>query len=342
MQAKRAVITARNRVVLEEVEVNLSDLGPGQVALETLATFISAGTELSIYSGLDPAAGRPDGWCRYPFRPGYANVARVMAVGEGVVAAAPGDRVFTMHGHISHHIYDLGEARFMVPVPKGLDDGEAAAACMAMIAFAGLQAADLQLNDWVAVLGLGTIGSLAAQLFRLSGARVIGIDPVASRCERARAVGIEHVLGGRPEEVAQAVRKLTGPGVRVAVDAVGDSRVVQQAAALTADFGDVVLLGTPRAPVEADLTQLLTHVHHRWVALKGALEFRIPVKPVREVRNSVQGNLETAFSLMEQGKLKVAPLISHRLPADQIATAYRGLLEDKETYTGVVLTWADR
>jgi threonine dehydrogenase-like Zn-dependent dehydrogenase len=265
-----------------------------------------------------------------------------MAVGEGVVAGAPGDRVFTMHGHVSHHVYSFSEARFMLPVPKELDDGETAAACMAMIAFASLQVADLQLDDWVAVLGLGTIGNLAAQLFRLSGARVIGIDPVESRCERARAVGIEHVLNGSPEEVAQAVRELTGGGVRIAVDAVGDSRVVQQAVALAADFGDVVLLGTPRAPVEADLTELLGHVHRRWVTIKGAQEFRIPIKPVPEMRNSVQGNLETAFSLMQQGRLRVAPLISHRLPAEQIEKAYRGLLEDKETYTGVVLLWAKR
>lgn len=340
MQARRAVITGRNQVVMEEVGFDPEAVGPGQLALETLATFVSAGTELAIYTGLDPNVGKPDGWSRYPYRPGYANVARVTAVGEGVTAASPGDHVFTMHGHVSHHVYSLSEPRFMVPVPGELDDGEAAAACMAMIAFAGLQAAHLELNDWVAVFGLGTIGNLAAQLYRLSGARVIGIDPVAARRERAQAAGIRHVVAGSPDEVAEAVKRLTGGGVRVAVDAVGDSRVVRQAAALTDGFGDVVLLGTPRAPVQGDLTELLEHVHHRWVNLKGALGFRIPVKPVPQIRNSVQGNLETAFSLMQQGKLKIAPLISHRLPADRIEEAYRGLLEDKEAYTGVVLEWA--
>ena len=340
MQASRAVITGRNEVVFEDVEFNPEAIGPGQVALETLASFVSAGTELSIYTGLEPNVDRPDGWCRYPYRPGYANVARVIAVGEGVTVVSPGDRVFTMHGHVSHHVYALSEPRFMVPVPDCLDSGEAAGACMAMIAMASLQAADVQLDDWVAVLGLGTIGNLAAQLFRLSGARVIGADPVASRRDRARAVGIEHALSGSPEEVIEAVRSLTGGGVRASVDAVGDARVVREAAELTATFGEVILLGTPRAPVEGNLTDLLAHVHHRWVTLKGALEFRVPVKPVPQMRNSVQGNLETVYSLMAQGKLKLAPLISHRLPADELATAYRGLEEEKEVYTGVVLEWA--
>ena len=338
MPAKRAVITGRSQIVMEQIEFDPSAVGPGQVALETLATFVSAGTELAIYTGLDPAVDDPNGWAYYPYKPGYANVSRVTGVGDGV-DLSPGDHVFTMHGHVSHHIYSFGEPRFLVPLPAGLDDGEAAGGCMAMIAFAGLQAADLALNDWVAIFGLGMIGNLAAQLYKLSGARVIGIDPVASRRERAGKVGIEHTVGGTPEEVAAEVKRLTGEGVRIAVDAVGSSEVVRQAAGVAAEFGDVILLGTPRAPVHGNLTELLDHVHHRWVNLKSALEFRVPTKPVPKVRHSIQGNLETTYSLMLQGKLQIAPLISHRLPADEIGKAYNGLLNDKENYTGVVLEW---
>ena len=166
---------------------------------------------------------------------------------------------------------------------------------------------------------------------------MIGIDPVASRRKRAAAVGIEHTIGGTPEEVAAEVRRLTGDGVRIAVDAVGDSRVILQAAEMVVEFGDVVLLGTPRAPVQTNVTDLMSDIHGRWVNLRGAQEFRIPMKPVPLIRHSVQGNLETAFSLMVQGKLKLEPLISHRIPLDDAPAGCEELIARPEEALGVIL-----
>ncbi len=340
MQVREAITQGRNDVVVLTRELDHDEPGPGEMLLETVATFISAGTELAIYTGLDPEAGRPGGWCSYPFKPGYANVSRVIAVGDGVRVASVGERVFTMHGHVSRHFATGTGWDMTVHVPDGLDDGTAAAARMAMVSITALQVADLELNDWVAVLGLGIVGNLAAQLFNLSGARVIGIDPVGARRELAQRVGVEHVVGGSPEEVAEAVKSLTGgDGVRVSVDAVGDVRVVRQAAELTADHGEVIFLGSPRASVQADLNEALHPVHYRWVTFKGALEWRVPMEPAPPVRNSTRGNLETVYDLIARDRLHVTPLVSHRMPADDIEKAYQGLLNQKDEYWGVVLDW---
>jgi len=341
MQARTALVRGRNDVVMEAVELDHEKPRPGEALLETLATFISAGTELAIYTGLDPGVDDPDAWCHYPFRPGYANVSRVVAVGEGVDWAAPGQRVFTLHGHTSHH-FTRGRGHDMaVPVPESIEDGVAAAARMAMVAITGIQVSDVELNDWVAVFGLGTVGNLACQFFQLRGARVIGIDPVDARRELARQCGVEHVIGGAAHEVADAVRALTGgKGARTAVDAVGDVRVVTQAAQLTENHGEVIILGSPRASVQADLNQALRPIHYRWVTFKGALEWRIPREPAPPHRTSTRGNLEMIYDLIQRGKLHVEPLISHRMPAERIKDAYEGLLNRKDEYTGVVLEWA--
>jgi 2-desacetyl-2-hydroxyethyl bacteriochlorophyllide A dehydrogenase len=340
MQFTEAVIVDMRKVVMETSDLGRDEPGPGEVLIQTVASFISAGTELASYAKTDPLC-YTGGWCAHPWRPGYANVGRVIAAGDGVDYAAVGDRVFTMHKHCSHHFAGGYGWDMVVPVPDDVEDGIAAAARMAMVSIAGVHVADLALNDWVAVLGLGTVGNLCAQLFRIAGARVIGIDPVESRRTLAQEVGIPHTVGGSPDEVAAAVMDLTGgKGARITVDAVGHTAVIDQAIPLTADHGDIVVLGTPRVEVQMNGTDLVRPVHMRWLNIKGALEWRVPMDPTPHVRHSIRGNLETVLSLMDQGKLHVEPLISHRMPAAEIGAAYDGLLDEKDTYTGVVLEWA--
>ena len=45
------------------------------------------------------------------------------------------------------------------------------------------------------------------------------------------------------------------------------------------------------------------------------------------------------FDWIDLGELKIDPLISHRLKPEQIKAAYDGLLNEPNTYTGVVLEW---
>jgi 2-desacetyl-2-hydroxyethyl bacteriochlorophyllide A dehydrogenase len=340
MQFREAVIEDERKVVMHTSELDHDEPRPGEVLIETSASFISAGTELASYAKLDPICYDPEGWCAHPWRPGYANVGRVIAAGDGVDYAEAGDRVFTLHKHCSHHFATGYEWDMVVPVPDDVDDALAAAARMGMVAIAGPLAADVFLNDWVAVYGLGTVGNLAAQLFQIAGARVIGIDPVASRRELAERTGIATTIGGAREEVAAALKDLTGgTGPRISVDAVGHAAVCDQAIESTADHGEVIVLGTPRVEVQMNAVDIVRPVHLRWVTVKGALEWQVPMEPTLHVRHSIRGNLRTILSLLDQGKLQIEPLISHRLPADEIGTAYEGLLTEKDTYTGVALLW---
>lgn len=72
----------------------------------------------------------------------------------------------------------------------------------------------------LAVIGLGPIGDMAARIGLHRGYRVIGIDLVPERLERARARGVEIVEYS--DEVAEQVRQLTdGRGADSVIDAVG-------------------------------------------------------------------------------------------------------------------------
>src|SRR4051812_37149313 len=74
----------------------------------------------------------------------------------------------------------------------------------------------------VAVLGLGPIGDMSARIAGHHGRRVIGVDLVPERLERARARGVEVLDLNDNEDIGEAVRELTdGRGADSVIDAVG-------------------------------------------------------------------------------------------------------------------------
>ncbi len=339
MQVKRAIVRGENQVELESVQIS-AEPGPHEVLIETETTFISAGTELANYTGVDPTVHEPGAWNAYPKVPGYANAGRVVSRGAEVEGFAEGARVYTLGPHVSHHIQaTTGDTSMMAEIPDPVDSDVAAAARMAGVAITALQTSSVQVHDRVAVFGLGMVGNLTAQFFRLAGARVIGIDPVATRRDLAGRVGIEHTIPGG-DDLESQIRVVTGGALpRISVDAVGQSAVIREASGITAPFGEVILLGTPRAAYESDLTAPMRDIHNKWIDFKSALEWKIPRRPAPGVRNSIHGNILTNLDLIESGKLNLRDLISHHLPADQIKDAYDSLLNDKENFWGVCLDW---
>ena len=338
MEIKQVVVTGQNEVELQHLELDSERLGSDELLIETECTFISAGTELANYTGKEPKVFQPGTWCAYPWRSGYANVGVVRAVGDGVTRAKPGERVFTYGPHASMIRYS--QNRLVAAVPERLDSATAAASRMAGVALSAVIVSEIRGNPWVAVFGLGMVGNLAAQAFGIRGCRVIGVDPVDWRRELAERCGLRHTVGGSAEEVQEAIERITEGGLAgITVDAVGDSRVVMQALKATARHGQLVLLGTPRASAQGDLTELLSDVHLGLITMRGALEWFLPMYPDIGDRTSQYSKQMMIFDWVERGELKLEPLISHRLRPEQIKQAYEGLLHERETYTGVVLDW---
>ncbi len=340
MTGRAAIVREANLVEIEEIEIP-GPLGPNEVLVQTECTFISAGTELANFTGLDPGVHVPGSWNRFPARPGYANCGRVIELGSEVETLALGDRVFTQHKHVSHHLVAVDDPNTIaVPVPADVPSDLAAAVRMGMVAITAPQVADNHLNDWVVVFGLGLVGNLAAQLFQFDGARVIGVDPVPARRELAQRVGIQRIIGNDMSTIVDQVREITGGGAQTVVEAVGHAGVAATAIHAVAPYGELILLGSPRAPVTADLNEFLQPVHKTWVTIKGALEHRLPVNPTaRGHPLSIAGNARTILDLVSAGRLQLAELISHCLPASQIAAAYDGLLNQPEEFWGVALDW---
>ncbi len=344
MNIQQVMVTGPNQVELQERVIDES-LRAGELLVRSEWTFISAGTELANYTGVEPDVFVPGSWCAYPWNSGYANVGTVLAVGAGVVRFRVGDRVFSRGSHAS--CVKVREADLVVPVPAELESDLAVATRMAGVGVSALVMADLRLHPWVVVFGLGMVGNLAAQAFGILGGRVIGVDPVASRRQLASACGLRWTVGGTAAEVRQAIGEITGGQMAdITVEATGLTPVLLQALAATADVGQLLLLGTPRAPLEGNLTDAFKQIHLRYITVRGALEWCPPTYPPVSSQNgrtfdvpSLASKQQMIFDWVRDGQMRIAPLISHRLPPAQIKQAYEGLRRDSANYVGVAIDW---
>jgi len=271
--------------------------------------------------------------------PGYAGCGEIIGVGSRVTGFQPGDEVFAYTSHASH----VKAGALCARMPDGLDPKLGVFARMASVAITALRVSEAELGDTVAVTGLGLVGNLAAQLFAMAGCEVIGIDLSHRRREIARQCGVRHVLDAS-EDVAARVREITGGSLcATVVEATGIPSVAEKSASLAGKLGEVILLGSPRGKHQADLTDFMNQIHlwGKCVTFKGAHEWRFPVQKddSGHAKHSLQRNIEILLRLIAEGRLQIAPLLTHVLPPSECVAAYSGLRDRKDEYLGVVFDW---
>lgn len=338
----RAIITSEQELHFENFRVP-AEPKDANILVEVERTIISAGTELANYTGLDPDTRRPNKWCTYPWNPGYGGIGKVLAVGPDVKNVKVGDHVYGRFEHANYAILNT-DTQFCVKVPKGLDLTTAIFVRMGNVAISALQRATAKLGDTVVVIGLGLVGNLAGQFFRANGQKVIGLDLSEKRRALADETGFDATLDPSryptPQELGEAIVKASGGAVpRVVVEAVGDSRLIELGIKLVSNNGQVIMLGTPRAPYETNCTPMLDMAHRRGISIVGALEWTIPLLKKQSPGNTTESNAELILRLIQDEKLKVGPLCSHVIAPADLNDAYQGLLHRKDEYVGVVLDW---
>ena len=89
-------------------------------------------------------------------------------------------------------------------------------------AWQAVEYANIPDGGTVAVFGLGPIGDMSTRVAKHKGARVIGIDLVPERIDRARSNGVEVLDVSDQDDIADSLRELTdGRGPDSVIDAVG-------------------------------------------------------------------------------------------------------------------------
>jgi 2-desacetyl-2-hydroxyethyl bacteriochlorophyllide A dehydrogenase len=317
-------------------EENVDTLEPNELLIESLYSLVSPGTELAILSG-------KESWARLPVVPGYCNVGTVVAVGKAVSKFSQGDVVLNYGAHRKYN--RMADSGFVLKVPDGIDLKLVPLTRLATVAFTAIRVSDIELGDDVAVVGLGLVGNFAAQLARLQGGRVIGIDLSEKRTDVARACGVELTVNPSQEDATARIQELTGgAGVHSLIDATGNPKVIVANLPLIGQMGELILLGSPRGEYQSDVTDVLNYVHlfgRGSIRFKGAHEWQYPTLHDPFVKHSFERNSRIIWRLYQEGKLEFDRLITHVVKPQDAASIYEGLRTRKDEHLGCVFDWTE-
>jgi predicted dehydrogenase len=275
---------------------------------------------------------------------GYSAAGVVQSVGTRVSDLVPGDRVACGgEGHAGHAEVDRVPGNLCVPVPPGVNFEEAAFATVGSIAMHAVRQAGVTLGERVAVVGLGLIGQLAAQLLQAAGCTVVGIDLAEELVERALALGA--IDTGHARSALQADRLPDGADgcdAVVITAATTSTDPIELAARLCRDRGRVVVVGDvgmnlPRATYyekELDIRLSRSYGPGRY---DSAYEERGLDYPIGYVRWTERRNMAAFLSLVAAGKVNVEALVTRRVSVDEAAEAYAGVVSGAHSPLGIVI-----
>jgi len=319
-------------------EIEKPRAGVGEAVIRVTLTTI-CGTDLHIVRGEYPVAPG--------LVIGHEPVGVVEELGEGVNGYQIGDRVLVgaitpcgqcracLSGHASQcghgegyealggwrfgHTINGAQAEYLrVPyaqanlakIPDDLTDEQVVLlADIASTGFGGAEAAGIKIGDAVVVFAQGPIGLCATAGAKLLGASfIIGVDGDDHRLAMSKRMGADVTLDYRGVDVVAEVKRLTGGGADVAIEALGTKQTFESALRSLRPAGTLSSLGVYSGKLEIPYDAFAA----------GIGDYKI-------VTTLCPGGKERMRRLMEvvrNGRVDLRPLLTHSFSLDQIGEAY--------------------
>lgn len=323
-----------------------------EVRVRTIFSGISSGTEMTAYRGSNPyiskqwdpnnrlflASAAPSQ--PYPLSSwGYEEVGKVIEIGPEVTALRVGDIVYGTWGHRTHHVLQEEYARQRIK-PEGLDPILAIYSHLGPIALNGILDASIHVGETVAVFGLGVLGQIIAQLAKLNGARVLGVERIEKRLVLAKELGsIEDGFNPKDCSPAEQIKALTGGrGADVTIEVSGSTQALHEAVRATAYSSRVIALGFFQG--EAQGLLLGEEFHHNRISIVCSQISN--VDPALSYRWDRIRLIHTIMDLQVQGSLNLYPVITHVIPFKQAAQAFQILDETPDQALQIVLDFSQQ
>lgn len=332
--------------------------GPGQVLCRVGAAGI-CGSDLHGYRAAK--AGKPSPG-KYPrVAPGHELAGTIVGLGTSVTSLVVGDRVgieplcgcgkceWCAIGqyHLCPKLEHIGGARsggfaeltvapeekcFRLPDSIGFD--EASTLDCAAVAVHALHRVPIKPSDSVAVFGTGAIGLYTAAVARAVGARQVIV--VGGHREMplrvARQMGATDTVNASQVDPAKQIRDLTGGrGADVVFETVGGrADTIDRCLASAARGGSVGIVGsfqdpqtiTTRPALFQELSLIWVWSYAKW---------------------GTETEYKTSLDMLADGRIKALPLITHRFPLAEIATAFEAAdnKQDSDSIKVCVIPGAD-
>ena len=280
-----------------------------------------------------------------PMPLGYSAAGIVEAVGAEAATFSVGDRVaIAGAGYANHAEVNYVPKNLAVRIPDGVSFEEAAYTTVASIALQGVRNCKPELGENVAVVGLGLIGLITAQLLRANGCRVIGIDLDPKKVELGLNMGMD---AGVVSDPAKEVDRFTaGRGVDhcIITASTKSNQPIELAGEITRKQGAVTVVGAigmniPRdayykKELEVNISMSYGPGRYDIAYEEGGIDY-----PYDFVRWTEQRNMEAVLDLMDRKLLDVKPLTTHLFSVDDALDAYKMIQAAKKPFVGILLSY---
>jgi predicted dehydrogenase len=359
------------KTVVEEIPIPIPLVGTALI--KTAASLVSAGTERMVveFAGkslVGKARSRPDllkqvlekarreglissfqtafNRLDQPMALGYSSAGTITALGSNMKGYKVGDRVACAGGGYAVHAeYAVVPRNLLSPLPSKVDFESAAFATLGAIAMHGFRLAEPRVGEHVAVIGLGLLGLLTAQIASAAGCEILGIDIDPKRIALASSLGLRSTARQNAIHVSEAFTSNRGFDLIIICADTTSNDPVELAGIIARDRARVVATGAVGLTIPRKIyyEKELSFINSRSYGpgrYDATYEEEGKDYPIGYVRWTEGRNLEAVIKLMATSKLLVKPLITHRFPIEKAPQAYDVITGKKKApFLGVLITY---
>ena len=277
---------------------------------------------------------------------GYSGAGVIVEKHHTITDLEIGDRVAYGGEGTGHGETVIVGRNLVAKIPGEVPFDHACFTTLGSIALNGVRIANISLGERVAVIGLGLVGQLIAQLARLQGGFMIATDLRPDRVELARQLGVDVALAGGSELSGQIQSLTNGVGVDcVIIAAAAKSDVPCRVAVdICRDRGRIVDVGA----VELSFPWYETYLKEIQVLMARAYgpgsydpayEHHGQDYPLPYVRWTENRNMEEFLRLVSRGRVQIDSLITHRFPLEDAPKAYGVIMDPAVSSLAVVVKY---
>jgi len=223
-------------------------------------------------------------------------------------------KMFGNHIDGAYAEYVVAPAKDAIPMPEDvpLEEGSIIADAISTPYHAVVNRGQVKAGDNVVVFGCGGVGINTVQVAAAVGASVIAVDLVPEKLEMAKKLGAQATINAKEvERIDKVVKKMTGGGVDISFEAIGNPKTIQDAFACIRKGGRTVLIGYTHLDVELPASKIMFFEQE----IIGSLGCR-PVDYPKIVE------------MARTGKIKLKELVTGRFPLEGINEAFDLLREN--------------
>jgi NADPH:quinone reductase len=247
--------------------------------------------------------------------PGLEIAGVVVAAGAGVTRWKPGDRACALVNGGGYADYCIAEEPVTLPIPAGFDLKLAAGLPEGLLTawLNVFMLGQLKRGEWLLVHGGSSgVGTIAIQLARLEGARVITTVGNAQKMEVCRKLGAYAINYREQDFVPEVMRETAKHGADVILDMAGTAYARRNLEALAMDGRIVHLSGSGAGEYSVPLSAIMAKRAVITGSLLRGSALSLKAELVRQVTERVWPHLGT----------KVTPIIDSVLPLAEAAQAH--------------------